>query len=111
VPAGAAAAGGQFLVDRALTTPKALLDPTLLMRIAPTGGMDPVQGSNVKLLSKLLRPGVFNRMAEAKMMTAGKGALHRHRPAQRLERRIVQRAGSPATDHRSLSPLPADATM
>ena len=42
------------------------------MRITPTGGADPLQGSNVKLLSQLLRPGVFVRMAEAKALTPGK---------------------------------------
>src|SRR5262249_57527343 len=59
-------------VDRAFMTPKPLLDPNVLMRITPTGGMDPLQGSNVKLLSKLLRPGVFSRLSEAKMLTPGK---------------------------------------
>lgn len=63
----------KFLVERAFATPKALLDPAVLMRIAPTGSMDPLQGSNVKLLSKLLRPSVFTRMSEAKML-AGKGS-------------------------------------
>jgi hypothetical protein len=98
----------KFLVDRAFTTPKYLLDPEVLMRITPTGGMDTLQGSNVKLLSKLLRPGVFNRMAEAKMLAAGKGVytgidmlrdlndglfseLDRQQPAVELYRRALQR--------------------
>src|SRR4051794_31032147 len=108
VPAERQRQAVRFLVDRALTTPTALLDPNILMRIAPTGGMDPVQGSNVKLLSKLLRPGVFNRMAEAKMITPGKGAytgidllkdlndglfseLDRPQPAIEFYRRALQR--------------------
>jgi hypothetical protein len=74
VPAERQRQAVKFLVDRAFTTPKALLDPEVLMRITPTGGMDPLQGSNVKLLSKLLRPGVFNRLSEARMLAAGKGA-------------------------------------
>ena len=62
----------KFLLDNAFVKPKALLDPEVLMRITPTGGADPLQGSNVKLLSQLLRPGVFLRMAEAKSLTPGK---------------------------------------
>jgi hypothetical protein len=73
VPAERQRQAVKFLVDRAFTIPRALLDPEVLMRIAPTGGMDPLQGSNVKVLSKLLRPSVFNRMAEAKLMSGGKG--------------------------------------
>jgi hypothetical protein len=64
----------KFLLDSAFTKPKALLDPDVLMRIAPTGGADPLQGSNVKLLSQLLRPSVFNRMAEAKALAPAKPA-------------------------------------
>jgi hypothetical protein len=62
----------KFLLDKAFTKPTALLDPEVLMRIAPTGGADPLQGSNVKVLSQLLRPSVFNRMAEAKALSPGK---------------------------------------
>ena len=62
----------KFLLDNAFVKPKALLDPEVLMRITPTGGSDPLQGSNVKLLSQLLRPSVFNRMAEAKSLSPGK---------------------------------------
>src|SRR5262249_31255978 len=98
----------KFLVDRAFTTPKPLLDPNVLMRITPTGGMDPLQGSNVKLLSKLLRPGVFSRLSEAKMLTPGKAhysgidllkdlndglfsELDRPNPTVELYRRALQR--------------------
>ena len=98
----------KFLLDRGLTTPKALLDPQVLMRIAPAGSSDPLQGSNVKLLSKLLRPTVFNRMAEAKALGNGKGSysgielvkdlndglfseLDRQQPAIELFRRTLQR--------------------
>jgi hypothetical protein len=62
----------KFLVDKAFSTPTALLDPEVLLRIAPTGGADPLQGSNVKVLSQLLRPSVFLRMAEAKALAPGK---------------------------------------
>jgi Met-zincin/Domain of unknown function (DUF5117)/Domain of unknown function (DUF5118) len=64
----------KFLMDKAFTKPRALIDPEVIMRIAPTGGTDPLQGSNVRLLSQLLRPGVFNRMAEAKALSPGKPA-------------------------------------
>ena len=62
----------KFLLNNAFTKPTALLDPEVLLRIAPTGGADPLQGSNVKVLSLLLRPSVFNRMAEAKAVSVGK---------------------------------------
>ena len=62
----------KFLVNKAFSKPEALLDPEVLMRIAPTGGADPLQGSNVKVLSQLLRPSVFNRMAEAKALAPTK---------------------------------------
>src|SRR5690349_4381936 len=108
VPAERQRQAVKFLVDRAFITPKALLDPEVLMRITPTGGMDPLQGSNVKLLSKLLRPGVFNRLSEAKMLAAGKGVyggidllkdlndglfseLDRPQPTIDLYRRYLQR--------------------
>jgi hypothetical protein len=96
----------KFLLDRAFTTQKALLDPQVLMRIAPTGGMDPLQGSNVKLLSRLLRPSVFHRLAEAKALGGGNyvGAdlvkdlneglfseLDRPQPVIDLYRRTLQR--------------------
>jgi Met-zincin/Domain of unknown function (DUF5117)/Domain of unknown function (DUF5118) len=61
----------KFLVDKAFSKPNALLDPEVLLRVAPTGGTDPLQGSNVKVLSQLLRPSVFLRMAEAKALTPG----------------------------------------
>jgi hypothetical protein len=62
----------KFLVSKAFSKPDALLDPEVLMRIAPTGGADPLQGSNVKVLSQVLRPSVFHRMAEAKALSPGK---------------------------------------
>lgn len=54
-----------FLLDRGLATPQALLDREVLMRIAPAGGEDALQGSNLRLLRQLLDPGVFQRMADA----------------------------------------------
>jgi hypothetical protein len=72
VPAERQRQAVKFLLDNAFVKPKALLDPEVLMRITPTGGADPLQGSNVKLLSQLLRPSVFLRMAEAKSLTSGR---------------------------------------
>lgn len=62
----------KFLLDNAFVRPNALLDPDVLLRIAPTGGADPLQGSNVRVLSQLLRPSVFLRMAEAKALNPGR---------------------------------------
>ena len=56
----------KFLVDNAFTPPAALLDKDLVLRITPTRTQDPLQGSNIQLLSQLLRTGTFLRMAEAK---------------------------------------------
>ena len=58
----------KFLLERAFTTQKTLLDPEVLMRIGPMGGGDALQGSNVSLLAKLVSPKVFQRMAEARSM-------------------------------------------
>ncbi len=49
----------KFLVDRGFIEPKPLLDPDVLNRITPTGGTDPLQGSNVDLLRRLIDPAVF----------------------------------------------------
>ncbi|HTS53927.1 MAG TPA: zinc-dependent metalloprotease [Burkholderiales bacterium] len=98
----------KFLVDKAFTKPTALLDPEVLLRIAPTGGADPLQGSNVRVLSQLLKPSVFNRMAEAKALAPDKPSytgidmlkdlneglfaeLHDGRPTIDLYRRTLQR--------------------
>jgi hypothetical protein len=66
VPAQTQRKAMKFLVEQGLKRPAALLDPQVLRRIAPTGGADALQGSNVQLLVRLLNPGVFGRMAEAK---------------------------------------------
>ena len=55
----------QFLVERAFIEPKALLDPDVIDRITPTGGSNPLQGSNVDLLRRLIDPDVFQRMTDA----------------------------------------------
>lgn len=55
----------RFLIDKAFTTPTALLDPQVLKRIEPASGDDALQGTSVRLLEQLLTPGVFSRMAEA----------------------------------------------
>jgi len=51
-------------VRRAFTMPMGFLDRDLLRRIAPSGALDPLQGSNLNLLAKLLSADVFFRMAE-----------------------------------------------
>jgi hypothetical protein len=66
VPPERQKAAVRFLIDNAFTTPTALLDKDLVLRIAPTRTQDPLQGSNIQLMSQLLRTGVFLRMAEAK---------------------------------------------
>jgi hypothetical protein len=53
-----------FLVDRGFATPAAMLAPDILKRIGPSGGADALQGSNRELLSRLIDPTVFQRMAE-----------------------------------------------
>ena len=55
----------QFLVERGFVEPKALLDPEVIDRITPSGGSNPLQGSNVDLLQRLIDPEVFQRMAHA----------------------------------------------
>lgn len=62
----------KFLVDRAFVTPKKLLDPEVMMRIAPTGAGDSVQGSNLSIMARLLTPAVFQRLAEAKALGKNK---------------------------------------
>jgi len=64
VPAAKQRAAVQFLVRRAFTMPMGFLDRDLLRRIAPSGALDPLQGSNLNLLAKLLSADVFFRMAE-----------------------------------------------
>jgi hypothetical protein len=66
VPAVRQRAAVKFLVDRAFPTPSALLDRDVLYRMAPYGGANALQGSNVQLLRRLIDPGVFERMAEAR---------------------------------------------
>jgi hypothetical protein len=61
-----------FLVDRAFTEPKKLLDPDVLYRITPSGGSAPLHGSNVDLLARLMDPAVFQRMSEASSVGRGR---------------------------------------
>ena len=58
----------KFLLERGFTTPRALLDREILMRVAQAGGGDALQGSNVQLLRQLIDPTVFQRMAEAQAL-------------------------------------------
>ena len=62
----------KFLVDRAFVEPKALLDPDVLHRITPAGGANPLHGSNVDLLHRLIDPAVFERMPEASSLGKGR---------------------------------------
>ena len=55
----------KFLLERGFVEPKALLDPEVIDRITPSGGSNPLQGSNVDLLQRLIDPEVFQRMAHA----------------------------------------------
>jgi hypothetical protein len=64
----------RFLIERAFTTPTALLDPQVVGRIAPASADDALQGSNVRLLQHLLTPGAFSRMAEASRGKSGREA-------------------------------------
>ncbi|MEO8166163.1 MAG: zinc-dependent metalloprotease, partial [Betaproteobacteria bacterium] len=66
----------KFLLDKAWTTPRALLDPDVLRRIGPAGGADALQGANAQLLRQILEPNVFQRMAEARQaQPSGKGYI------------------------------------
>ena len=53
----------KFLLDRGFVRPAALLEPGILRRIAPSNVVDPLLASNRKLLSQLIDPAVFQRMA------------------------------------------------
>ena len=53
-----------FLVDRGFATPAAMLAPDILKQIGPSGGADALQASSRELLSRLIDPSVFQRMAE-----------------------------------------------
>ncbi|HVY07727.1 MAG TPA: zinc-dependent metalloprotease [Burkholderiales bacterium] len=68
VPPARQRAAVKFLVEKAWTTPQALLDKEVLMRIGPSGGADALQGANVQLMRQIIDPGVFQRMAEARQL-------------------------------------------
>jgi hypothetical protein len=63
-----AQAAVRFLLKRAFATPTRLLDWDVLQRIVPQGGSDPLQGTNIKLLERLLDPALFQRLAEATLI-------------------------------------------
>lgn len=65
VPAARQRSAVGFLLERAFSTRQVLLDPDVLGRITPFGQADALQGSNVQLLSRLIAPAVFERMAES----------------------------------------------
>lgn len=108
IPAGRQRAAVKFLVNRAFTVPKAFLDQNVLMRIAPSGAADSLQGSNITLLRRLLSDSVLQRMAEAHPFASDDGSytaldllldlnrglfseLASARPACELYRRELQR--------------------
>jgi hypothetical protein len=62
----------KFLTQFAFMEPKALLDPEVLSRIVPSGGANPLQGSNVDLMRRLISPQVFQRMTEASSLGRGR---------------------------------------
>ena len=68
VPADAQRAAVKFLINRAFSTPHAMLDPEVLLRVAQSGATDGLQDSNQKLLQRIIDPGVFQRMAEAQSL-------------------------------------------
>ena len=63
-----ARAAVRFLSERAFATPARLLDADVLQRIVPSGTSDPLQGSNLELLERLLDPAVFQRLAQATLV-------------------------------------------
>ena len=74
VPPDTQRAAVKFLLNRGFTTPRAMLDPEVLLRVAQTGATDGLQDSNLKLLQRIVEAGVFQRMAEAQALNRnGKG--------------------------------------
>ena len=64
VPRERQAAAVKFLVDNAFTTPTWMLDPAVLNRIEPTGGVERVRVRQTALLTTLLQDSRLSRMAE-----------------------------------------------
>ena len=98
-----AQAAVRFLLERAFVTPARVLDWDLLQRIVPQGGSDPLQGANIKLLERLLDPAVFQRLAEATLMTPRDGSYLGVDLLARSERRLVRRAVIVTGEDRLLS--------
>ena len=65
VPPQRQRAAVRFLLDRGFVPPSALLNPEILRRMGPSATADALQGSNLRILSRLLDAAVFQRMAEA----------------------------------------------
>jgi len=68
VPADQQRAAVKFLLKHAFSTPRAMLDPEVMLRITPTGATDGLQDSNLRLLQRMIDAGVFQRMAEAQAL-------------------------------------------
>jgi len=109
VPAQEQRAAVKFLLKHAFSTPRAMLDPEVMLRITPTGATDGLQDSNLKLLERMIEAGVFQRMAEAQALTPKAkvytgldllydlndglfAELNAERPSIELYRRDLQRA-------------------
>jgi hypothetical protein len=69
VPPDKQRAAVKFLLSRGFSTPHAMLDPEVLLRVSQTGATDGLQDSNLKLLERILDAGVFQRMAEAQALS------------------------------------------
>jgi hypothetical protein len=70
VPPQRQRAAVRFLVDRGFARPTALLNPDILDRISPSGAADALRGSSRELLSRLIDPSVFQRMAKGQAALA-----------------------------------------
>jgi hypothetical protein len=68
VPPDKQRAAVKFLLEHAFTTPRAILDPEVLLRVSQTGATDGLHDSNQKLLERIIDSGVFQRMAEAQAL-------------------------------------------
>jgi hypothetical protein len=75
VPAADQRAAVKFLLQYGFSTPRKMLDADIMLRITPTGATDGLQDSNLRLLQRLVREGVFYRLAEAQSLYP-KGKLY-----------------------------------
>ncbi|MDX1933171.1 MAG: zinc-dependent metalloprotease [Capsulimonadales bacterium] len=69
VPAAKQAQAVKFLIDNAFATPKSLLVPGILNRIAPNGVMDRVLASQRQILNSLLNESRVKRLVDAEALS------------------------------------------